>query len=313
MTVVGSLSVVGALAGLVGSLGLVLIWSGLPRRRGLTLESRLEPYLRDMRGPSRLLAAGGRAPGRVGGRVAATIDVLGRSIGALLGDADSVERRQRRAGRPQDVPGFRASQVLWGAAGLGLGMATGSLLWAQGRLAAWSAAFVAVLVAAIGALAADQRLTREVTRREVRLLTEFPTTAELLALSVSAGEGAVAALERICRLSRGELAAELSDCLARARAGASLPAALQGLADGTEVVALRRFVDGLVTALDRGTPLAEVLRAQAQDAREEGRRALMRTGGRREIAMMVPVVFLILPVTILFAVYPAFSFLDLTM
>ena len=43
--------------------------------------------------------------------------------------------------------------------------------------------------------------------------------------------------------------------------------------------------------MKRGTPLAEVLRAQAQDAREEGRRALMEAGGRNDIAMIFPVIF----------------------
>jgi tight adherence protein C len=47
-----------------------------------------------------------------------------------------------------------------------------------------------------------------------------------------------------------------------------------------------------------------VLRAQAVDAREAGRRDLLESGGKREIAMMIPVVFLVLPVTILFALYP---------
>ena len=76
---------------------------------------------------------------------------------------------------------------------------------------------------------------------------------------------------------------------------------------------LRRFVDGVVIAVQRGTPLADVLRAQAQDVREEGRRALMEAGGRKEIAMMVPVVFLILPVTVLFAVFPGFTFFRFTL
>jgi len=145
------------------------------------------------------------------------------------------------------------------------------------------------------------------------MLTEFPTVAELLALAVGAGEGAVGALDRVCRLSHGELAGELRRCLADARAGANLPTALHGLADRTGLPSLRRFVDGVVIAVQRGTPLAEVLRAQAQDVREEGRRALMEAGGRKEIAMMVPVVFLILPVTVLFAVFPGFSFFQFTL
>ncbi|WP_370518432.1 type II secretion system F family protein [Nostocoides sp. HKS02] len=144
------------------------------------------------------------------------------------------------------------------------------------------------------------------------MLAEFPTTAELLALAVGAGEGAVGALERICRLSHGELSGELARCLADARAGASLPDALQGLADRTGLVSLARFVDGMVVAVERGTPLAEVLRAQAQDARETGRRSVMEAAGRKEIAMMLPVVFLVLPVTVLFAVFPGFSFLHFT-
>ena len=65
----------------------------------------------------------------------------------------------------------------------------------------------------------------------------------------------------------------------------------------------------MVIAVERGTPLAEVLRAQAQDVREDGRRAVLEAGGRKEIAMMVPVVFVVLPITVLFAVFPGFAFL----
>lgn len=116
----------------------------------------------------------------------------------------------------------------------------------------------------------------------------------------------------MCRLSGGDLAQELRICLAQARAGSSLPAALQTLADRTGLPSLARFVDGIVIALERGTPLADVMRAQAQDVREQGRRAVMEEGGRREIAMMVPVVFLILPVTVVFAVFPGLQLLTLT-
>jgi len=59
------------------------------------------------------------------------------------------------------------------------------------------------------------------------------------------------------------------------------------------------------------THLADLLRAQAQDVRELSRRQLVESGGRREIAMTVPVVFLVLPVTVLFAVYPGLAVLDL--
>ena len=50
---------------------------------------------------------------------------------------------------------------------------------------------------AAGVLARDQHLTSQVKTRERRMLAEFPTVAELLALAVAAGESPVAALDRV--------------------------------------------------------------------------------------------------------------------
>ena len=153
-------------------------------------------------------------------------------------------------------------------------------------------------------LGRDRWLTRAVTAREQKMLEEFPTVAELLALAVTAGEGPIGALERVNRISKGELSRELGRALSEARAGASLVQALDGIAQRTSLVPLARFVDGVAIAVERGTPLAEVLRAQAVDVRESGKRQLLESAGKREIGMMVPVVFLVLPITLLFALFP---------
>jgi len=65
-------------------------------------------------------------------------------------------------------------------------------------------------------------------------------------------------------------------------------------------------------ATERGTPLVDVLHAQAADVREAGRRELLETGARKEVLMMVPVVFLVLPVTVVFAFFPGVVGLQLT-
>ncbi|HNO39808.1 MAG TPA: pilus assembly protein TadB, partial [Marmoricola sp.] len=67
----------------------------------------------------------------------------------------------------------------------------------------------------------------------------------------------------------------------------------------------------IAIATERGTPLAEVLHAQAADVREAGRRVLIETGARKEVAMMIPVVFLVLPIVIVFAFYPGLVGLNL--
>ncbi len=298
----------GALLGLCAGMGLALVWSRLPRRRRTGLAERVLPYLRDTPVPSRLLEERSAASGAIGILTAPLLRDLGRGVERVMGGRVTVRSRLLRAGAAPDVDRFRAEQVLWGIGGAVLGAAFGVAV----ALARGSSAVPVVLLTltglGLGVAGRDHLLSVRATRRERRMLAEFPTIAELLALSVGAGEGAVGALDRVCRLSRGELADELRRCLADARAGANLVTALQGLADRTGVPSLRRFVDGIVVAVQRGTPLADVLRAQAQDVREEGRRSLMEAGGRKEILMMVPVVFLILPVTVLFAVFPGFSF-----
>ena len=303
----------GALVGAVAGMGLWLIWLGLPRNRRPGLADRVLPYLRDTPRPSRLLddAAAPRGVLRI---VASPIvhDAAGH-VERLLGGSASVRSRQQRAGLTPDLDRFRAEQVLWGVGGAVVGASFGTSVAVLRGSSVVPVVLLTLIGLGLGITGADYLLSRRADSREQRMLAEFPTVAELLALAVGAGEGAVGALERVCRLSDGELAAELRRCLADARAGANLPTALEGLADRSGLPRLRRFVDGVVVAVQRGTPLAEVLRAQAQDVREESRRRLMEAGGRKEILMMVPVVFLILPVTVVFAVFPGFTLFRFTL
>ncbi len=303
----------GAVLGFGLGLGLVLIWWGLPRHRRPGLAGRVLPYLQDTPRPSRLLDDREAAHGGIAAVAGPLLRDLGRGVERVMGGADSVRRRQLRSGRAADVDRFRAEQVIWGIVGTVLGATVGAVFQIARDAGVFAVVMMTLIGLGLGLTGADFALTRRADRREARMLSEFPTVAELLALAVGAGEGAVGALERVCRLSRGELAGELRACLADARAGANLPTALQGLADRTGLHSLTRFVDGVVIAVQRGTPLADVLRAQAQDVREEGRRALMEAGGKKEITMMVPVVFIILPVTVLFAIFPGFTFFRFTL
>ena len=289
----GPWSWLGAVMGILALAGVALVVVALPRNRQPGLTERLEPYLRDAPLPSRLLrrAQPARGPFGLGELVAPYVAAGGHRIERFLGGAASVARRQLRAGQAADVDRFRAEQVLWGVAGGVLGLVVAGVIAVSRRHVVVPALAGLVLVGALSGVAArDYLLTRAASQREKRMLAEFPTVAELLALAVSAGEGATGALERVCRLSRGELSDELRRCLADARAGANLPTALRGVADRTGLMSLSRFVDGIVVAVERGTPLADVLRAQAQDVREEGRRRLLEEGGKKEIAMMVLIV-----------------------
>jgi tight adherence protein C len=237
--------------------------------------------------------------------------VIGDAVGFLdrmVGGSVSVRRRLGGLGSGATVEEFRIEQVVWGAIGmLGCGLFVVLIGVARGGVDPVLAAGAALVGLLAGVLSRDWYLTRQLQRREAAMLAEFPVVADLLALAVVAGEAPPDALLRVCRLTGGELARDLDAALARARSGTPLTVALTDLAERTTLEAFRRFVQGLVVAIERGTPLADVLRAQAADVREAGQRALLEAGGRKEISMMFPVVFMLLPVTVLFALFPALS------
>jgi len=304
-------SVPGALLGAVAGLGLVLVLNHVRARR-VRLDERLAPYLRPARTTSQLLVEGAtQTPLATLQRLLRPwMDDGVRLVARFGAPSDLVRSRLVRAGRAATVEQFRAEQVVSGVLGLLAGLALATLVLLSRPVGVASLVVIVVAAAVAGVVLPDYLLQRQVNAREARILAELPTVAELLALAVGAGEGAVGALERVARSTHGELSGELARTLADARSGTPLTGALENLADRVRLAPLTRFAQGVAVAVERGTPLAEVLRSQAQDVREAGRRALMETGGRKEVAMMIPVVFLVLPVTVVFAIFPGFTLLQ---
>ncbi len=88
--------------------------------------------------------------------------------------------------------------------------------------------------------------------------------------------------------------------------------ALSNMSDRIQIGAMTRFVDAITVATERGTPLGQVLRDQAQDVRDASKRELMEIAGKREISMLVPIVFGVLPLTIVFAIFPGLALLEMS-
>ena len=300
--------VLGGLLGLMVALGVIVSVRAAPPMRATRLQDRIAPYLADAPPPSRLLAL----PSATGAPFVVARRLLGplladavRLVDRLVGGSASVRRRLGGLGATMTVEEFRLEQLLCGALGLLTG-GIGGLVYSSlnGSFDPALAGGSALVGLATGVLGRDWWLSRQLAQREQAMLAEFPVVADLLALAVVAGEAPVDAIHRVCRLTAGNLATELSSALARSRSGIPMTRALVEVADRTTFEPFSRFIHGVVVAMERGTPLADVLRAQAADVREIGKRALLEAGGRKEISMMAPVVFMILPVTVLFALYP---------
>ena len=145
-----------------------------------------------------------------------------------------------------------------------------------------------LVAAALGAVVRDWLLQQAARRRLARISDELPTVLEFLTLSLTAGEGMLDAIRRVARAGSGELPAELSRVVTAVGTGVPLTAALVDLRDGLDHPALSRALDQVLGALERGAPLAAVLRSQAGDAREQAKRTIIELAGRKEIAMLVP-------------------------
>jgi tight adherence protein C len=299
-----SLQLWGALLGGLAGGGLVLVAARVLRLRRADLATRVLPYVRDLPQVDRRTPDGpvrsSAARGVFGPVLRGAADELER----ILGGETSVRRRLERAGLDKTVHDFRVEQVLWGLVGF-VAAAVVSVLETLANPSGSLALVVFCMVAfASGVLLCDNRLSARVRERERQMLLEFPVVAELLALAVAAGEGPVGALDRVVRRSRGALSQELGRVLAEVRTGVPVHEAFDALARRAGPPLVARFAEAVAVAVERGTPLAAVLHAQAGDVREAGRRELIESGARKEVLMMVPVVFLVLPVTVVFAFWP---------
>lgn len=298
----------GASLGLTFAVGVIMAVRAAPPMRPVRLVDRIAPYLGDAPTPSRLLdrPSGPEAPFGVVRRLLGPAVSEGvRWIDRLVGGSESVRRRLGGLGASTTLEEFRIEQIVWGGVSmLASAVFVGVVTALRDGVDPVLVTFGALVGAVGGVLARDWWLGQQVQRRERAMLAEFPVIADLLALAVLAGEAPVDAMHRVCRLTDGELTRDLQSALDEARAGKPTTRALNELAERTTLEPFSRFVQGLVVAIERGTPLADVLRAQAADVREQSKRALLEAGGKKELQMMAPVVFLILPVTVLFALYP---------
>lgn len=307
----------GALLGGLTALGVLMVVSRLSAIGRVPLASRVLPYIRDLPATgaaSAPVAGGADSPARaLTAMVRPWLSRLAQLTGRILGGGASVRRRLQRAGRESvTVADFRVEQVTWGLVGFGIAAAVVVLRTLADPRQAPAGLIAALLAFVVGAVACDTRLSGQVRRRETRIMSEFPALAELLALAVAAGEGPVAALDRVCARSSGELTGDLRRVLAEIRTGMPVGQAFDEWAARSGLPLISRFAQGIAVAVERGTPLADVLHAQAADVRDAGRRELVELAARKEVAMMIPVVFILLPTTVFFAFWPGVLGLNLT-
>ena len=306
-------------AGVTIGVGLWSVVAGVrrPRRAHQRSESvllRVASTLSDVSAEARtLLAPRAADPVTVFGRMAhPTFIALSRRVDWLFGGDASTTVLLARAGYPRSAAEYRMERLV--AAGMGAALAL--IVVAPSLIGHLPASVPPALIAsAVGAGAgawfSDWRLHAVAKKRHQELLDQFPTMVELLSLTLAAGQSLPNALERVARHAGGALGDEWRRVLAQVDLGAPLGPTLRQSADQMAVPEISALIEHIVYALERGSPLADIVRSHSTDARADRLRAIVERSGKAEIAMLVPLVLLILPVTVLFAVWPGLQALQM--
>ena len=233
-----------------------------------------------------------------------TVRRLRALLSRVLGGNDTIARRLRQAGSDATVERFRGEQLAWA------GPASQSVRVRHSppclrRDATVARLAVPAFAAVAGAVIRDWMVQRA-ARRSLDRISRAAHDARVPHAEPHRRRGHARRTRRVARAGSGELPTEFARVVAAVGAGVPLPTALAEMRDGLEHPALTRALDQVLGALDRGAHFAAVLRAQAGDARAEAKRTIIEVAGRKEIAMLVPLIFLILPVTIAFALFPGY-------
>jgi len=135
---------------------------------------------------------------------------------------------------------------------------------------------------------------------------EFPMVVELFAILIGGGMSPSTALSHISDRGKGEFIHLLTPIIAQMKQGVNLAQALDILNKEVDSRIIRRFCDSLAISVERGTPLIEVVGRQVEEVRQAQRMQIAERASKAEIQLMIPVVFLILPISILFALWPSY-------
>lgn len=152
------------------------------------------------------------------------------------------------------------------------------------------------------------QLIRKITRTEVKqseINEELVSILQMLSIMVSAGESPMSAMKYVSKRSEGILPSLIKQSFTKYEDGRTLTQTLDFIAIATGSSQVRRLTNSIQIAIHRGTPILEVLNNQVLALNKQINFNLMKLSGKSEITLLIPVVFLILPVSISFAIWPS--------
>ncbi len=228
---------------------------------------------------------------------------LGRLFGRLTpaGVLGDLQRQLAIAGNPLGLGAreFYGLRLLFSLLGLWLGFTLLRRGFTQINL------IYALLAYIICNYLPKSWLKRRVRARQDKVRRGLPDALDMLSVCAEAGLGFDQSLQRVSEYWKTPLGAELGRVVADMEMGSSRAQALRSLADRLDVSELSSFVAVILQSDQLGMSIADTLRAQAVQMREERRFRAQEQARKIPLKMLFPMMFFILPALFVVILGPA--------
>jgi tight adherence protein C len=150
---------------------------------------------------------------------------------------------------------------------------------------------------------------KSLKKQDLDFLFQLPDFLDLFSVALASGESVHSALSRVVPRMNGVVATEFEQLLLALELGSDFETELTRLSVRNSNNPLSEVANRMLLSIRRGSPLALLLSSQATFVRNDLHNQMLKQSGRNETRMLIPLVFLILPVTILFAIFPSLEML----
>jgi tight adherence protein C len=163
----------------------------------------------------------------------------------------------------------------------------------------------ALLAASLGAFWPLAWIREHRAKRLRDISRSLPFYLDIVTLSVESGTNLTGALSHaVAKGPAGPLQAELERVLSDVRAGRTRAEALRALAERIDLPAIANWVAALVSAERQGSSLGPILRAQAEQRRQERFQLAEKLAMRAPVKMLFPLLVFIFPCTFVLLLFP---------
>lgn len=212
-----------------------------------------------------------------------------------------IERKILTAGLSQElnVDEFIGLKILWGVFfPVGFGIMNFALQLGLPN-------FMFPILGFVGWIFPDLYASQSRKKRYIEVVLDLPFFIDLMALSTEAGLDFMGSLQRIVdKAEESTLAEEFRIVLKDIKLGSSRREALTRLADRLDIPEITSFVAVVRDAEETGASIAQVLKDQSIQMRLERFVRAEKAGAKASQAMLIPLMFLILPAVFLMVFGP---------